>query len=289
MRSQMIAEDELRETLIKRSREVLKLSKNSIYSLHRGQVAVATAQVAQAKELAKRDLLPLIVSNPQLRHGALSAALEEYAEAAVFAGFLAHGRVPTMAEVEIVTKEEYLGGVMDFTGELNRYAVLRATARDIEAVRRCRDIVDGLFAQLMLFDWRNGQLRRKFDAVKYTVKKLEQSEWACRHSRGREAASPPCSVPHPSFRSYASYFLPLQSFTSSPWQRRGRASCPSPGIWSRRPQAALAATATVATERVGRVAARSRKATGAQGAAGAVAEAKGVASSTRRGGLGREP
>jgi hypothetical protein len=26
----------------------------------------------------------------------------------------------------------------------------------------------------MLIEWRNGNLRRKFDAVKYTVKKLEQ-------------------------------------------------------------------------------------------------------------------
>ena len=63
---------------------------------------------------------------------------------------------------------------MDFTGELNRYAVLRATARDLPAVHQCRDVVDQLFGQLMLFEWRNGNLRRKFDAVKYTLKKLEQ-------------------------------------------------------------------------------------------------------------------
>ena len=55
---------------------------------------------------------------------------------------------------------------MDFSGELNRYAVLRATVRDVPGVVRCRDVVDALFAQLMLFEWRNGQLRRKFDAVR---------------------------------------------------------------------------------------------------------------------------
>lgn len=174
MRQQMVHEDEQREALIKKSREVLKLSKNSIYALHRNEVAKANEMVAQAKEMAKRDLLPLVANNPQLRYGALSGALEEFAEACIFAAFLGQGRIPTLAELEICTKEEYLGGVMDFTGELNRYAVLRATARDIEAVKRCRDVADALFAQLMLFDWRNGQLRRKFDAVKYTLKKLEQ-------------------------------------------------------------------------------------------------------------------
>jgi predicted translin family RNA/ssDNA-binding protein len=38
----------------------------------------------------------------------------------------------------------YLGGVLDFTGELNRYAVARATERDMAAVQRCRDVVDAL-------------------------------------------------------------------------------------------------------------------------------------------------
>jgi hypothetical protein len=38
----------------------------------------------------------------------------------------------------------YLGGVLDFTGELNRYAVARATERDVAAVQRCRDVVDAL-------------------------------------------------------------------------------------------------------------------------------------------------
>ena len=79
--------------------------------------------------------------------------------------------------------------------ELNRYAVLRATARDIDGVLRCRDVCDQLFGQLMLFEWRNGNLRRKFDAVKYTVKKLEQARapgW------GRESLWHPVSASCPS-------------------------------------------------------------------------------------------
>lgn len=171
---QLMEEDERREQLIKRSREVLKLSKNSIYALHRGDVDKARDMVREAKELAKRDLIPIVEKWPSLRYGAFSGAMEEFAEAAIFAAFLGTSRVPTIAELEIVNREEYLGGIMDFTGELNRYAVLRATARDIDGVHRCREVCDQLFGQLMLFEWRNGNLRRKFDAVKYTVKKLEQ-------------------------------------------------------------------------------------------------------------------
>jgi hypothetical protein len=73
-----------------------------------------------------------------------------------------------------VNSDEYLGGVMDFCGEINRFAVLAATRRDVDAVASARECVDALLSQLMLFEFRNGSLRRKYDGVKYTLQKLEQ-------------------------------------------------------------------------------------------------------------------
>jgi hypothetical protein len=116
IRGEMTREDEQRENLIKRSREVLKLAKNSIYALHRNDVGKATEMVTAAKEMAKRDLIPLAAGSPQLRHGALSGALEELAEACIFSTFLAEGRIPTAGELEWTTKEEYLGGIMECVG-----------------------------------------------------------------------------------------------------------------------------------------------------------------------------
>jgi hypothetical protein len=43
----------------------------------------------------------------------------------------------------------YLGGVLDFTGELNRYAVQQATARNTPEVQRCRDLVELLMGQFL--------------------------------------------------------------------------------------------------------------------------------------------
>lgn len=45
--------------------------------------------------------------------------------------------------------DRYLGGVLDFTGELNRYAIARATVRDVEAVRACRDLVEDIMAEFL--------------------------------------------------------------------------------------------------------------------------------------------
>jgi predicted translin family RNA/ssDNA-binding protein len=168
------AEDEARDSLIKKSRDIQKLSKNSIYEAHRGNVTKALAMVEEARAGAARDLLPPVAANPHLRFGAVGAALEEWVEAVVFSEFIQSGRIMPQTELGLaVTKEEYLGGVMDVVGEVGRHAVLRATVRDTAAVGRCRVTLDALNAQLMLIDWRNGNLRRKYDAVKYSIKKIE--------------------------------------------------------------------------------------------------------------------
>lgn len=71
--------------------------------------------------------------------------------------------------------DEYLGGILDFTGELNRVAIAKATNRDTEAVQKARDVVEALQGQFLRLDLRNGSLRKKYDALKYTMKKLENT------------------------------------------------------------------------------------------------------------------
>ncbi len=39
--------------------------------------------------------------------------------------------------------------MLDFTGELNRHAIAKATVRDVREVRLCRDIVEGLMGELL--------------------------------------------------------------------------------------------------------------------------------------------
>lgn len=172
--AEMAAEDATRDAIIKRSRDVLKLSKTSIYALHRGDVARAVKQLDQARKIAKEELLPMAEGGPAfLRGGMLSSALEEYAEARVFEHFLKTGGIPAITDLEICSRDEYLGGVLDFSGELNRYAVLRATDRDVEAVRKCRELTDRLMAAFMKFDFRNGPLRKKYDALKCVARSLD--------------------------------------------------------------------------------------------------------------------
>lgn len=165
--------DERRETVIKRSRDIQKASKQAIFSLHRGDFSEAEQRLTSARKGAE-ELAPLIQEMPSLRGGSYSGAMEEYAEAICFLMYLKEARLPSKKEVELVENEEWLGGVLDFTGELNRFAVARATLRDKKAVMDARNLVNNISYHMLRLDLRNGALRKKYDGLKYTVKKLEQ-------------------------------------------------------------------------------------------------------------------
>ena len=68
--------DDRREQVIKRSRDVGKLSKQAIFSLHRGADEEAQQRLDAARQAAE-EILPLIQGSPTLRQGSFSAAIEE--------------------------------------------------------------------------------------------------------------------------------------------------------------------------------------------------------------------
>jgi len=170
---EMASHDEEREVIIKRSREIQKGAKQAIFSLHRGGFEQAQKQLAGCEGVAE-ELAEVLRQNQDLKWGSYSNSMEEYAEARIFMTFLEEGRLLSPNELS-VTRDEYLGGVLDFTGELNRYCIAKATVRDIDEVKRCRDLVECLMALFLKFDFRNGSLRKKFDSLKYTLKKMENT------------------------------------------------------------------------------------------------------------------
>mmetsp|Transcript_43640 Transcript_43640/g.123650 ORF Transcript_43640/g.123650 Transcript_43640/m.123650 type:complete len:213 (+) Transcript_43640:255-893(+) len=169
IRTQMALDDEKRESLIKRSRDVLKLSKMSISMCLRGDTQNAQKNLDECLTILKQELIPVVAEIPALR-SSVAFCLEEWAEAKILHSFLMHNRIPRLGDLEVLTYEEYLGGLLDFTGELNRYAVLQATARHETDVKRCQDLCTRVQEEMMQFDLRNSNIRRKYDTLKYTVK-----------------------------------------------------------------------------------------------------------------------
>ncbi len=172
LRTEMDSLDERREHIIKASRSILKDSKRAIYRLHRGDDAGAQECLTAARR-RKQELEQLMAGELSLRAGSFSSACEEYTEAAAFAAFLRAERLPTRDELG-VTAEEYLLGLADFTGELARRAVLAATRRDEAEVQRIHTLLEELYGLFVEFDFRNGELRRKYDSIKYNLRKVEE-------------------------------------------------------------------------------------------------------------------
>ena len=69
--------DELREQVIKQSRDINKCSKQAIFALHENAVDKATKNIQQSATNIQK-VLPLITADQSLRYGAFSGALEEY-------------------------------------------------------------------------------------------------------------------------------------------------------------------------------------------------------------------
>lgn len=164
--------DKLREKLIKKSRDVLKSAKQLGYAIHRGNKSECT-KLAAALKKDYTSLQTITESNPKLQYeGSLNEASEEYAESMLYYDYMYNESLRTASELN-VSDIAYLGGLADLTGELGRKSVQLAIKGEYKAIEEIRDFVSNLFKELMKFSFRNSSLRKKFDAVKWNLSKIE--------------------------------------------------------------------------------------------------------------------
>jgi translin len=172
MRKKIEQFDSLREDLIKTSRDLLKTSKAAIYNIHRHKISDASKQLKNAKTIIKK-MDSFIKKDVTLASvGAYSEALEEYVEAACYYNFIKNNKLPTAKELGVETMV-YLQGVCDLVGELVRKAINSSIKGEFKTALKIRDFVSDIYGELMMFDFRNSPVRRKFDSIKYGLDKLE--------------------------------------------------------------------------------------------------------------------
>jgi predicted translin family RNA/ssDNA-binding protein len=172
IRARMEARDEMREKLIKRSRDGQKAAKQAIFALHRDDGECAKKLINDC-ELVIAELLPVTEKEPSLRYGSFSNVLEEYAEAKLYLTWLDEKRVANPSEFPTLQPVEYLGGLCDLTGEVGRFAVQRGTKRDAAGVKWCLETNLSILNALQLISLPN-KLSKKVDPLRRSVEKLEQ-------------------------------------------------------------------------------------------------------------------
>jgi len=167
----MKEEDAQREIIIATSRIILKNSKSAIYSLHRKELDQAKKLLDESKKLII-TLKKVVDKHPTLK-GSMDNALEEYCEACCFYGFIKDKKLPTYKKLDL-DPYIYLAGLSDLTGELGRRSVLEAIAKNKNEVKAIRELVDEIYGAFARLDLRNGELRKKGDAIKWNLQKVEE-------------------------------------------------------------------------------------------------------------------
>ena len=161
--------DSERERLIKKSRDVLKLSKQVIYAVHRDEINEAAKLIKQIE--SERKKLDQIAhhSKKMLSEGSYKVAIQEYVEAILYYQFIKTGKLVNLR----VDTNHFILGLADLPGEMVRKAVYLAGKGQVAKVKKIKDEVDMIYGELLKFDFRNNEIRRKVDAVKYDLRKLE--------------------------------------------------------------------------------------------------------------------
>lgn len=169
LQKEIKAYDEAREELIKKSRDVLKLSKEVIYSVHRDETEKAAELVKKiTAEMKKLDDIACR-KNKLVFEGSYKIAAQEYVEAVLYYNFVKTGK---LIDLDVMA-EHYVLGLSDLPGELVRKAVFLAGKGEINKVVKIKEEVDMIYGELLRFDFRDNDIRRKVDAVKYDLRKLE--------------------------------------------------------------------------------------------------------------------
>ncbi|MFC1697471.1 hypothetical protein ACFL1H_04010 [Nanoarchaeota archaeon] len=162
--------DVQREKVIRESRDVIKLSKKIIYSIHRNDLKNAKLLMPDIKKKIMQ-LQNKVTKYPKLDGGSFKVAVQEYVETICYYEYLKSKKIPTSSDLG-VKEDYYLMGLCDLTGELVRLAINSAIAGNFEGAIEIKQFVTDLYEELMLFDF-VGELRKKFDSIKYDLKKLD--------------------------------------------------------------------------------------------------------------------
>lgn len=164
--------DSDRREIIKISSDALTSSKQAIFSFHRNDISGGKEDLNKAHRFIQAAALKF-KQIPELEsEGSYRAALEEFVEARLFELFLENKLIGSVLAPGM-DEDIYLGGLFDLTGELVRYAVLKATERDKNEVERAYDTLNAIAKEIISMNI-TGSLRSKYDQMKQNIRKLEE-------------------------------------------------------------------------------------------------------------------
>lgn len=164
--------DMLREEALKITREIVRLSGDSIKALHRGDVELAHGRIEEAGKRIE-ELNEKLTAHPDLYFtGYVQNAHQEFVEAVLFYSYITGSEFPSPEELG-VPEAHYLLGIGDFIGELRRHFLLLLMDGRIGEAQRVYEAMNLVYEELMTLEYPKGlvNIRQKQDQARYIIER----------------------------------------------------------------------------------------------------------------------
>jgi translin len=169
----LASQNESRDLLINEMHKVLKVTREAISAIHRGEMPKARKSIETAQSLLKSAQTHLQKLSQLPVIGLVHDAEAEIAEAALFFAFRQNEKIPNPKEIG-VTNIGYLQGLGDFVGELRRYSIDSLTNDKLDEAKRAFAQMEEVYATLITFDFPRGLtpgIRRKTDVARGLIER----------------------------------------------------------------------------------------------------------------------
>ena len=163
--------EDIKDELYDAMRKATRLSKQAIFSVHKGQLEEAKKLLREAKKLFTTvNKIPLV--HQKLAYaGIVDSAFQEYAEAHVFLKLAQDGEFVGPKKIG-VPSTSYLLGLADVIGELRRRALDSLRKGDVDVAEKSLETMEFIYDELMIMDEALrvvSELRRKSDVARRII------------------------------------------------------------------------------------------------------------------------
>ncbi|NJE01050.1 haloacid dehalogenase [Thermococcus sp. JdF3] len=179
--------DSLREEALRLTREIVRMSGDTIKALHRGEVEEAEKRLRLVREKVE-ELRRKLKDHPDLYHaGYVQSAHQEFVEASLFFAYMTGEDYPSPGRLG-VPHADYALGIGDFIGELRRHFLLLLLDGNLEEAERTYRTMEKTYEELMTLEYPKGlvNVRGKQDQARNILERTLEDLMRAKLSRSLE-------------------------------------------------------------------------------------------------------
>ncbi|WP_297438405.1 haloacid dehalogenase [Thermococcus sp.] len=187
IREVLDGKDSLREEALRLTREIVRMSGDTIKALHRGEVEKAVGRLKLTREKVE-ELRKRLNDHPDLYHtGYVQSAHQEFVEASLFFAYMTGRDFPSPQELG-VPYADYALGIGDFIGELRRHFLLLLLEGNLEGAEETYRFMEEVYEELMTLEYPKGlvNVRQKQDQARHVLERTLEDLTRAKLNRGLE-------------------------------------------------------------------------------------------------------